>query len=151
MIVCAHGEVSEYCKNYGMVICSEYVGNIENYDGSCPVVVTDADMSENEYYALKLKMLRRGVEVVSTRYSDEAMAGFVAYLAQTERDGKKGGRPRFGERSEFERAVVERIFELRDAGWTLRKIAEDERVSYLDGTKMSISTIQTILKNREKY
>ena len=46
-------------------------------------------------------------------------------------------------------AVVERIYELHDAGKKLREIAEDERVSYLDGRKMSVSTIQMIIKNRK--
>lgn len=150
MIVCAHGEVSEYCKNNGMVICDQHIGSIEEYQGVCRVLVTDAVMGENEFYALKLKMLKRGVELISTNYSDAAMSEFVSYLAMQKRGGS-GGRRKFGDGSEAEMAVVRRIFELRDAGRTLKVISEDPEVRYLDGRKMSTSTIQVILKNRGKY
>lgn len=151
MIVCAHGEVSEYCKNHGMTICDQHIGDIEEYQGVCRVLVTDAPMGENEFYALKLKMLKRGVELVSIDHSDEAMSEFVSYLAMQSRGGNGGGRPRFGSGSEAEMAVVRRIFELRDAGSTLREISESPEVAYLDGRRISVSTIQGILRNREKY
>lgn len=151
MIVCAHGEVSEYCKNHGMTICDQHIGDIEEYQGVCRVLVTDAPMGENEFYALKLKMLKRGVELVSIDHSDEAMSEFVSYLAMQSRGGNGGGRPRFGSGSEAEMAVVRRIFELRDAGCTLREISENPEVAYLDGRRISVSTIQGILRNREKY
>ena len=151
MIVCAHGEVSEYCKNHGMTICDQHIGDIEEYQGVCRVLVTDAPMGENEFYALKLKMLKRGVELVSIDHSDEAMSEFVSYLAMQSRGGNGGGRPRFGSGSEAEMAVVRRIFELRDAGCTLREISESPEVAYLDGRRISVSTIQGILRNREKY
>ena len=39
MIVCAHGEVSEYCKNRDMIIVERYDGDIENVynfvEGQC--------------------------------------------------------------------------------------------------------------------
>ena len=151
MIVCAHGEVSEYCKNHGMTICDQHIGDIEEYQGVCRVLVTDAPMGENEFYALKLKMLKRGVELVSIDHSDEAMSEFVSYLAMQSRGGNGGGRPRFGSGSKAEMAVVRRIFELRDAGCTLREISESPEVAYLDGRRISVSTIQGILRNREKY
>ena len=151
MIVCAHGEVSEYCKNHGMTICDQHIGDIEEYQGVCRVLVTDAPMGENEFYALKLKMLKRGVELVSIDHSDEAMSEFVSYLAMQSRGGNGGGRPRFGSGSEAEMVVVRRIFELRDAGCTLREISENPEVAYLDGRRISVSTIQGILRNREKY
>ena len=151
MIVCAHGEVSEYCKNHGMTICDQHVGNIEDYSGVCRVLVTDASLGENEFYALKLKMLKRGVELVSVEHSDEAMSEFVSYLAK-QNGGGRGGRRKFGERSEDEMKVVRRIFELRDNGYTLKEISEDPEVRYLDGRgKMPLSTIQVILNNRDKY
>lgn len=149
MIVCAHGEVSEYCKNHGMTICDQHIGDIREYEGICRVVVTDQPMSENEFYALKLKMLRQGIELISVHHSDSAMSEFISYLAQQKSRG--GGRRRFGEHSAAERAVVDRIFELRDAGYTMKAISEDSKVGYLDGRKMSVSTIQVILKNRSKY
>lgn len=151
MIVCAHGEVSEYCKNHGMTICDQHVGNIEDYTGVCRVLVTDACLGENEFYALKLKMLKRGVELISVDHSDEAMSEFVSYLAKQSGSRRGGGRRKFGEGSEEEMAVVHRIWELRDAGVTLAGIAEDPEVHYLDGRKMPISTIQVILNNRDKY
>lgn len=151
MLVIAHGEVSEYCEKHGLIICGEHIGEIESYEGNCPVLVTDQDMSENAFYGLKLKMLRRGVELISVRHSDRAMSEFVAFLAQTDRREKSGGRRRFGSGSEAEMAVVRKIFEMHDAGKKLREIHENEEISYLDGRKIGISTIQWIIKNRNKY
>jgi hypothetical protein len=48
-------------------------------------------------------------------------------------------------------AVVKRIFELGDQGYTLRQIQADEDVHHDDGRKLAISTIQLILKNRKDY
>ena len=159
MIVCAHGNVAEYCATHGMVVCGEFVGQIEDYRGSLPVLVTDLDVPEMEFFALKQRMLKRGVELISTRFSDLAMAEFIAHQATVGRKPKSGGRAMFGyrwnngEMIEIERdmAVVRRIFELRDAGWTYKQIAEDDSVSFADGRKMSVSTIQVIIRNREKY
>lgn len=150
MIVCAHGEVSEYCKNHGMTICDQHIGDIQDYEGICRVVVTDQPMSENEFYALKLRMLKRGIELISVNHSDESMNEFISYMAQ-QKQNRGGGRRKFGDNSEAEMAVVRRIFELRDAGYKLRAIADDDKVGYPDGRKMAISTIQVILKNRGKY
>lgn len=150
MIVCAHGDVEKYCAEHGMVICGNHVGNIEEYEGVCPVLVTDAKMGENEFYGLKLRMLRRGVELISVWHSDSEKADLVAYLAKNDKRQKYGGRRKFGVSSEGEKAVVQRILELRKAGATLKQISEDENVSYLDGRRMSISTIQMIIKNNEK-
>jgi hypothetical protein len=150
MIVCAHGEVSEYCDNHGMVICDQHIGSIEEYKGVCRVLVTDQPMENNEFYALKLKMLKRGVELISVNHSDEAMSEFISYMA-LQKLNRGGGRRRFGTGSDAEMAVVNRIFELRDAGYTMKQISEDEKVCYLDGRKMSVSTIQVILRNRDKY
>jgi hypothetical protein len=106
-------------------------------------------MSSGEYYYLKGKMLARGVELVSTKYVDtENLALGVVKEVSAKRSR---GRRRFGEGSEAEMAVVRRIFELRDAGLLLREIAEDEKVRRVNGEGLSISTIQTILNNREKY
>ena len=148
MIVCAHGEVSEYCENRDMIIVERYTGEIENYSGTCAVLVTDRDMSAGEYYYLKGKMLARGIELVSTRYVDteNLIQGAVKDVSE-----KRSGRRKFGDGSEAEMAVVRRIFELRDGGATYKEISEDENVHYLDGRKMPTSTIQVILSNREKY
>ena len=146
MLVCAHGEVSEYCESHDMIIVERYGGKIEDYNGDCCILVTDREMSSAEYCFLKGQMLAQGVELVSTRYADAEVLswGLTPEL-------RSRGRRKFGERSEAEMAVVNRIFELRDAGSTLREISEDPDVSYLDGRKMSVSTIQVILKNRERY
>lgn len=149
MIVCAHGEVSEYCENRDMIIVERFTGEIENYCGVCPVLVTDQEMSSGEYYYLKGKMLARGIELVSTRYVDTENLAQGTVKEVSEKRGR--GRRKFGSESEAERAVVDRIFELRDAGRTMKEISEDESVRRMDGSKMSISTIQTILNNREKY
>lgn len=147
MIVCAHGKVSEYCENRDMVIIEQHTGDIESYCGVCRVLVTDREMSAGEYYYLKGKMLAQGVELISTRYVDSEN---LAYGVMQEKNTGRG-RPKFGSKSDAEMAVVRKIFELRDGGSTLKEISEHEEVSYLDGTKMSISTIQTILNNRDKY
>ena len=150
MIVCAHGEVSEYCEKRDMIIIERYTGEIENYGGVCRVLVTDQEMSAGEYYYLKGKMLAQGVELVSTRYVDTENLSYDVVQEVYEKRPVQG-RKKFGERSEAEKVVLDRIFELHDRGYTLRKISEDEKVGYPDGRKMSISTIQVILKNREKY
>lgn len=149
MIVCAHGEVSEYCENRDMIVVERYTGDIENYRGVCRVLVTDADVSPGEYYYLKGKMLALGVELVSTRYVDTENLAHGTIREVSER--RSPGRRKFGTDSESEMAVVRKIFELRDSGCTMREISEHEDVGYLDGRKMSVSTIQTILNNREKY
>lgn len=76
-----------------------------------------------------------------------------------ERKPKHGGRLPFGFRTvgsekvltDEGRAVLERIVELRKSGYTYREIQEDEGVHHLNGKKMSISTIQYILMNIERY
>lgn len=159
MMVCGHGDVADFCKKHDMVICERYSGEIEDYKGVCPVLVTSQDMSEAEYYFLKGKMLARGVELISTLYKDrEGMREFLMY--QVERRKKNyAGRQSFGFRlvdgelvlTETGRQVVQRIFELRDAGFTLRRIREDDGVHHPDGRRLSVSTIQLIIKNRAKY
>lgn len=150
MIVCAHGEVSEYCKNRDMIIVEQYTGEIENYGGICRVLVTDQEMSSAEYYYLKGKMLADGVEVVSVRYVDSENLSYDVVKAAEEKRPVRGRR-KFGDGSEAEMAVVQRIFELKDSGSTLKAISEDPDVRYLDGRKIPVATIQGILKNREKY
>ena len=149
MIVCAHGEVSEYCENRDMIVVEQYSGDIENYGGVCRVLVTDQEMSASEYYYLKGKMLGQGVELVSTRFTDSENLSQGIVQKARERDHR--GRRRFGDGSSEELAVVRRIFELRDAGKTMKEIADDEDVHYLDGRRIPPSTIQVILRNRKKY
>ena len=148
MIVCAHGEVSEYCESRDMIIVERFTGEIENYCGVCAVLVTDKEMSSGDYFYLKGKMLARGIELVSTRYVDteNLLQGTVKDITE-----KRRGRRKFGDGSEAEMAVVRRIFELKDAGATFQRIHDDEDVRYLDGRKIPISTIQVILNNRGKY
>lgn len=159
MIVCANGDVAGFCEQRDMVICEQYEGNLEDYRGNCAVLVTDHEMTQNEYYYIKSKLLGRGVELVSTRYTDDAvMTGFLAYMAERRRK-TYGGRQMFGFYRkngevlprEESLVVVRRIFELKDRGYTLRSIREDSGVHHPDGRKLSISTIQQIIKNREKY
>lgn len=150
MIVCAHGEVSEYCENRDMIIIERYAGDIENYGGVCRVLVTDREMSPGEYYYLKGKMLAQGVELVSTRYVDTENLAQGAVKEVSEKRPARGRR-KFGDGSEAEMAVVRRIFELKDGGATYQEIHDDPSVRYLDGRQIPISSIQVILKNREKY
>lgn len=160
MIVCAHGNVDGFCSSRNMIPVSRYEGDIASYSGVCRVLVTDSDISEKEYYLLKSDMLSRGVELVSTRYKDgEFISKFIVESLEAKRGRKHGGRCKFGfqktdgklKLTERGRAVVTRIFELRDAGCTYHKIRGDEGVCHPDGSKLAISTIQTILENRKVY
>lgn len=159
MMVCGHGNVADFCREHDMVICETWDGDISDYSGSFRVLVTDQDMSENEYYFLKGKMLGRGIELVSTRYKDnKLMTEFLAYQADRRREAY-GGRTKFGYRKvngEVQEipemmTVVRRILAMKDAGRTLREIQADEGVHHPDGRRISISTIQQIIKNRDKY
>ena len=163
MVVCIHGDPSEFCEQNDMIPVAQYIGKIEDYKGDCRILVTDRDMSENEYYYLKGLLLARGVDLISTRYKDdEKVLGVVMYTAQRAQERRKqsyGGRQPFGYyRKNGEvlenpkmMAVARRVIELRDSGMTLTVIQDDENVRHMDGRKISISTIQQILKNRDKY
>jgi len=158
MLVCGHGDVSDYCTKYGMVIVYRHKGDIQDYNGMSRVIVTDSDISESEYVYMKSVMLRKGYELVSTKYTDtEQIARLVAKFNSSRR--KYGGRCKFGyHRVNGELVVhpermkvVRRILELKDKGCTLREIREDEGVHHTDGRKLSLSTIQIIIGNRKDY
>lgn len=160
MIVCTHGNVDKYCENRRMVVVARHEGNIEDYSGVSRVLVTDFDFSEKEYYSMKLKMLTKGVELISTRYNDsEMVAHFIVDSIDNSRREKHGGRYKFGFQnvdgtlvlSDFGKTVVRRIFELRDLGFSYHGIRNDEGVSHPDGRKLAVSTIQIILENRQLY
>lgn len=163
MIVCSHGNVSEFCREHGMISAAVYVGALEEYDGKPRILVTDRDMSENEYYYLKGLLLARGVDLISTRYKDdEKVLGVVMYTAQREQERRKqtyGGRQPFGwvrrdgmvQENPAMMAVARRIIELKDAGYTLRAIRDEDGICHPDGRKISTSTIHMIVENREKY
>ena len=160
MLVCTHGEVDSFCKSRNMIPVSRYEGDIEDYSGVCRILVTDSEFTEKEYYYKKSKMLAKGVELVSTRYEDsEFVSQLIIDGLEKSRREKHGGRYKFGfqningepKLTEKGRAVVERIFELRDAGCSYHRIRDDVGVRHLDGRIMAISTIQIILGNRKVY
>lgn len=160
MIVCAHGNVDGYCSSRNMIPVSRYDGDIENYSGVCRVLVTDAEISEKEYWLLKSVMLAKGVELVSTLYEDsEVISKFIVESLESKHRKKSGGRCKFGfqringevKLTENGRAVVNRIFELRDKGYSYHKIRNDENVRHLDGRMLAVSTIQVVLDNRKVY
>ena len=158
-MVCGHGDVAEFCARMEMVVCEEYDGDIADYNGGCRVLVTAQDLPEMEYYMLKGKLMGRGIELISSRWIDDPRMIALLVCQVQNRKEKYGGRQRFGYRrrgGQVEEipgsmAVARRILELRDAGHTLRSIQEDENVHHPDGRKISVSTIQQIIKNREKY
>lgn len=155
MIVVAHGDVEDYCARHGMVIGSVYKGKLEDYQGQGLVVVTDNCADKNEFYYMKLLFMRRKITLLSTHWEDQDISDFVQYIRSREDKRGIGGRLAFG----FTRngltpegkKIAQRIFELRDAGVKYSEIQNDPGVRHLDGRKMSISTIQVILKNRGKY
>lgn len=156
MLVCAHGDVAEFCEERDMIICSVYTGELRDYRGICRVLVTDSDISEGEYCLLKGELLASGVELISTRYTDNKLFADYLICANSRRKEKYSARVSFGYYRENGRIVehpqnilvVRRIHELRDAGLTIRAIREDEGVRHPDGRKLSISTIQKIIKKR---
>ena len=159
MIVCGHGNVAEYCKEHDMAVYATWDGDIEKYNGIIRVLVTDQEMSEAEYYFLKGKMLGRGIELISTHYKDnKLMTDYLSYQAERRKE-KYGGRQPFGYRkvgNEIREIpemidVARKIITLKDIGATLRQIHEAPGICHPDGRKISVSTIQQIIKNREKY
>ncbi len=72
---------------------------------------------------------------------------------------KYGGRCKFGYRRvngeivphEKRMAVLKRILELRDMGYSIRKIQADDGVHHDDGRDLSVSTIALIIKKRKEY
>lgn len=160
MLVCAYGDVDDFCKDKDMLIVDRYDGDLEQYNGLCRVIVSDAAWDASGYNFLKGKLLAKGYELVSTIHTDrDTLAYLIAKSIQNERKNKYGGRHIFGfqnidgetKLTDHGRAVVNRIFELRDLGYTYRAIREDSGVCHPDGRPISISTIQIILSNREKY
>jgi hypothetical protein len=162
MIVCGHGNVKDFCDKYDMIVAATYEGEVEDYKGISPVLVTDQEMSENEYLYLKKKLLLNGVELISTEHTDEeSIAKRLVYEVEREIERRKkyAGRCKFGFRRvngeevpcEEEMVVVRRIMELRDKRYTYEKIRNDEEVHGSDGRMLSISTVAWIVKNREIY
>lgn len=158
MVVCAHGGVYEFCEKHEMKILTAYEGNLEDYHGDCAVVVTDQKMPRAEYDSLKCKMFGRGVELISTEWTDDEVI-LRLLLNQIEQRGKRGGRRAFGfyqkngqlVENPAKIAIARKIIEMRDAGCTLREIREDRGVRNTDGSLLALTTIQTIIKNRDKY
>lgn len=159
MVVCVHGEITEYCEQHDMIVADRYDGALEDYTGGCPVIVTSQEMPAPEYLWLKARLWARGYELVSTQHRDDPV--FAEYLLSLRRKNreKHGGRVTFGFQMKDgvkiphpeNMKVARRILELRDAGCTLKQIHEDEGVHKQDGGRLSISTIQVIIKNRERY
>ena len=156
MVVCAHGEVAGFCEAHEMQILETYVGDIAEYHKSnCSVVVTDQVMTREEYDSLKCALFGRGVELVSTEWTDDEVILRLLHN-QIQNRGKRGGRQIFGFYKKNgvvaeipeKIALAEKVIEMRDKGYTLREIK-----SYVDarGEGISLSTIQQIIKNREKY
>lgn len=156
MLVCVHGNVAEYCKEKGLTPVEVWSGELSEYRGKQPMLVTDADISKHEYYYLKGDFLTRGIILISTRYEDdEELSEYLKYFAARKKSSRQPFGLRFRDgrivRNEREMVVVRRILELHDEGLSLRAIGEDEGVRRPDGRKFSIGTISNIIKNRRKY
>ena len=159
MVVCAHGDVAGFCESHEMQILESYIGDINEFRKSnCAVIVTDQAMTRQEYDSLKCTLFARGVELVSTEWTDdEVILRLLNNQIQNRR--KRGGRQVFGFTKKKgqvveipERiAVARRVIALRDAGCTLKGIRADKEVRHPDGRKISVSTIQQIIKNRDRY
>ena len=161
--VAAQGDVRDYCRTHNYIVKEWYYGNPEDYKGEWNILVTDWAYKKNEYYAVKIRMLLRGIELISTVWSDFDMDYFVAEYVDMERRRRirehTGGRPSFG----FTRVngkdivvpgeieVARLIVRLREEGLTYKQITEHPDVKRPDGRRFSISGIQVILNNKEKY
>ena len=159
MVVCAHGDVAGFCEAHEMQILESYVGDLLGYrKGNCAVIVTDQAMTRQEYDSLKCALFGRGVELVSTEWTDDEVILRLLHN-QIQNRGKRGGRQMFGFTKRNGQVVeipklmyvARRIIELRDSGMTLKEIREFPEIHHLDYKKISVSTIQQIIKNREKY
>lgn len=159
MVVCTHGDVADFCRKYNMKVLETYEGDLSAYYGSCPILVTNLMMDREAYDSLKCELFSRGVDLVSTHWLDDDVV--IRLLRnQLDRKKKRGGRQMFGYYKKMgviveipEKLEVARlVLKLRDSGWTLRAIQEDDRIcDPTTGRELCMSTIQTILKNREKY
>ena len=146
MMVCAHGDVTEFCNARGMVICEIYEGDIREYRGNARVLVTDSDVSESEYYFLKGEMLAKGYELISTRYDDnEVLSKYIRYSVDRRKDTRRSRKPLYAR----EDPAVDRILELSAAGMSLRAIREDEGVRRADGKMYSVSTIAEVIRRKK--
>ena len=158
MVICAHGNVKEFCDKHEMMIYESYEGALEDYKGTCSVIVTNERMSREAYDSLKCDLFARGVELVSTQWLDDELL-LRLLRCNVERRRKRGGRQMFGyyrvngvvKENPAMIAVARKVIRLRDAGYTLRQIREDPGVYHSDGKKLATSTIQVIIKNRERY
>lgn len=159
MVVCAHGDVAGFCEAYEMQILESYVGNIGDYHKSnCAVIVTDQAMTRQEYDSLKCTLFGRGVELVSTEWTDDEVILRLLHN-QIQNRRKRGGRQVFGFTKKNGQVVeipemmevARRVIKMRDDGFTLKEISADRRVRHPDGKRISVSTIQMIVKNRERY
>ena len=157
MVVCVcGGEAADvFCKEHGLLVYDRHDGNLEDYHGDCPVVVTDQPMTREAYEGWKCNMFNRGVELISTRWSDDD--DIVRLLHERKRP--RGGRQRFGfyrkngeilENPE-QMEVARRVIALRDKEMSYREIREAEGIRHIGGKKLSVSLIQVIIKNRDKY
>ena len=158
MVVCAHGDVTEFCKNHELLILEHHDGTLDDYKGKCPVVVTDQKMTREEYDTQKCVLFGRGIELVSVDWTDDEV---ILRLLRNQIISRKNrsGRQMFG----YSRkngmvmenpalfAVARRVIELRDAGCSYREIQADPDVRWTDGREIAVSTLQVIVKNRTRY
>lgn len=144
-MVCAHGNVTEYCKAHEMEIVATWDGKIIEYEGKIPILVTDSEISETEYCYLKGVFLAKGYELISTRYKDSKLFSEYLVYSSGQRDVRLGGRKSFADKE-----VIDRILELRRSGLSLRGIQADRIVRNKDGTMLSISTISKIIKRESR-
>lgn len=164
MIVCGHGEVTEFCREHDMTVAAQYVGEIADYTGDIKTIVTGQEMSVQEFLYLRMVMLGRGYDVRSIQHTDidKKMGEFLEYVGIQEMNRRKekyGGRQPFGYyrrngvvvENPAMMYVARKIIELRDAGMTMREIQDNPEIHHPDGRKISVSTIQQIIKNRGKY
>lgn len=163
MIVCSDSQSVDWCEAHGLTVVECYDGAPLDYDGTCSTIVIGRDLTENQFYYLKWQMLQRGIEILSPQHvENDDLNRFLAYAANQEKKRRRaayGGRQPFGfvqkDGEVYEvpelMDVAREIIRLHDEGKSLRQIREIDEIRGSDGRRLSISTIATIVKKRERY
>lgn len=168
--VAAQGDVSRFCAENGLVVVEEYSGNILEYDGRSEILVVSGEWTIFEFYYCQYRLLKRGKLLVSADgYGDfgTVIEQFVKYLVardlDLQRKNRKGGRQPYGFRwidgarveIPSEMAIARMIIQMREVEH--KSYREIEHEVYAEGYrnqkghKLTVSTIQVILKNRDLY
>lgn len=165
MDVVGIGEVGQFCARRGWRVREAWGGSPLEYRGSGECLVWGGYHPMFEFYYIKFRLLRRGVDLIPTQdYGDlgYVLDQFVSYAAKRDREGRRGGKVPFGWRSEGgelvpvpgELAAADEILLLRENGMSLRGIerwlAEHNRTTR-DGRPVTVNVIRAVCAKKGMY